>query len=162
MRKDHAAKRDGKAFGTNRVQESKRLYLDKAYDLILLSGNRMTLTGRLDTARLEGKCTGSSTIPEFLFRWHDKADALDVDPINVSDAEKRNFRKGTVGYRGHHTQKISSSPRTFEVDIECCGKKIYWGHIQVSLAREAEFSAAITIGEVVAKKLSKKEEANAS
>ncbi len=42
------------------------------------------------------------------------------NPVDVSEAEERQFRKGTSGYYGHHADKLDSGPRVFEEVISDC------------------------------------------
>lgn len=138
------AKRDGKARRTMSVNES-TYYIDSAYVIDIYDSNKITNTGLLTIADLHQKKHLATKSTEFLFRWDEKANTLDIDPCNALSNEKAEFNKGTSSYSGHHPKKLPSSTREYEVKIIWGGKQLYHGKIGFSLAREVAFSTGITV-----------------
>ena len=141
--RNKVAERDGKARTAFNVSEQHKHILT-GYDIVLGSG-QIESTGRLVIARLKMKDATVRISPEFVLRWDEKANSLDVDPVNVSIVEARKFKKGTGDYCGHHPNKVGSNPRVFEVNIRWRGQQVYHGEIRFSLAREVGFKAAVGI-----------------
>jgi len=135
------AKRDGKARSAFNVSE-RHTFIHPEYDIVL-DGRQIGPTGLLVIARLKPKNARTGTSPEFVLRWDEKDNHLDVDPVDVSRAEESQFKKGTSDYYGHHADKLRSGPRVFEANIEWHGQPVYHGEIRFSLAREAETRVAI-------------------
>lgn len=144
MDRNKVAERDGKARKAFNVNEQHTL-VHTGYNISLDSG-QIESTGRLVIARLKPKDATARILPEFVLRWDEKANSLDVDPVNVSIVEAREFKKGTGDYYGHHPKKVGSNPRVFEVNIGWRGQQVYHGGIKFSLAREVEVKAALGIG----------------
>jgi hypothetical protein len=140
MDRNEVAKRDGNARRAFNVSE-RHTFIHPKYDMVL-DGAQIEPTGRLVIARLKPK---TSTLPEFVLRWHEKDKHLDVDPVHVSEAEERQFRRGTSDHCGHHTDKLDSGPRVFEANIRWRGQPIYHGKIGFSLAREAEIRVGLSV-----------------
>lgn len=141
MDPNKVARRDGKARSAFNVSERHTL-INSAYE-IALDGQQIRPTGPLVIARLRPKNATITTLPEFVLRWDEKDNRLDVDPVDVSEAEGTKFRKGTSSYYGHHAKKLQSGPRVFEANIGWHGYRIYHGEIRFSLAREVEATAAL-------------------
>lgn len=132
------ATRDGKAFSTNKIEIKETRYLNPKYEIAVCSTNPITPTGLLIVGKLNPKETG---LPDFCFRWDEKAEALDVDIDGVSEAEKEDFKNGRNGYQGHHTIRIASSnDRIFELDIGTPQIKVFTGCLSVCLNRELELN----------------------
>ena len=136
MDANKVTKRDGKARSAFNVNE-RHTFIHPGYDIVL-DGRQIGSTGLLVIARLRPKNAKIGTLPEFVLRWDEKDNHLDVDPVGVSEAEKSQFRKGTSDYYGHHADKLQSGPRVFETNIGWHGHRIYHGEIRFNLAREAE------------------------
>ena len=134
MDKDKAAKRDGKARSAFNVSEQ-HTFIHPGYDIVL-DGRQIGPTGLLVIARLRPRNAKVGTLPEFILRWDEKDNRIDVDPVNVSKAKKSQFY-------GHHAAKLPSSPWVFEVNIEWDGRPVYQGEIRFNLAREAEATAVL-------------------
>ena len=145
MDRNEVAKRDGKARRAFNVSEQ-QTYIHTEYDMILY-GEQIELTGRLIIARLRPRNARQGYFPEFVLRWDEKANSLDVDSVNTPEAETIAFKQGTDKYYGHHTKKAGSESRVFEVNTGWHGCQVYHGEIRFSLAREVE--SIIQIGTVV-------------
>jgi len=141
MDTNEVAKRDGKARRAFNVSE-RHTFIHTEYDMFL-DGAQIGPTGLLVIARLKPRNAAIGTLPEFVLRWDEKDKHLDVDPVHVSEAEERQFRRGTSGYYGHHGDKLDSGPRVFEVNIGWHGQPIYHGEIGFSLGREVEARVAL-------------------
>jgi len=150
MDRNKVAKRDGKARSALNVSEQ-RTYMHTEYDIVL-GNEQIEPTGRLVIARLKPRVATTGILPEFVLRWDEKANSLDVDLVNGSRAEAREFKRGTSNYYGHHPKKVGSGPRVFEVNVGWHGQQVYHGKISFGLAREVE--AAATIGLNVAASMS--------
>jgi len=138
------AERDGKprkAF--NRI-EQQRIYIYREYDLVLGTGE-IEPTGRLVIAKLQPADATTGKWPVFVLRWDNKDDRVDVDPVNVSSVETREFEKGTSNYYGHHSERVGSNPRVFEVNLGWHGQQVYHGKISFSLGREAESKVKLVL-----------------
>jgi len=152
MDTNKVAKRDGKARSTFNVTEQ-HTYIHPEYDIVLDNG-QIGATGLLVIARLKPRDGTAQTLPEFMLRWDEKDNRLDVDPVNVSEVEDSEFKKGTNDSYGHHPKKVSSSPRIFEVDVLWHGQQVYHGKIGFNLARKV--SATVAVGLRVAASMSSK------
>lgn len=136
-------KRDGKARSAFNISE-RHTFIHPEYDIVLDSG-QIGPTGLLVIARLQPKNATIGTLPEFVLRWDEKDNHLDVDPVDVLKAEESQFKKGTSNYYGHHADKLRSGPRVFEINIGWHGRLVYHGEIRFNLAREAEARVAIEL-----------------
>lgn len=125
--------RNGRAFGVNEVKANV-YYIDRNYNLECYSKNRITKTGLLEVAVLKPK---KKSLPEFRFRWDEKADALDVNILNVPNVDKKSFNKGMNGYTGHRTKRVSKD-KIFKVFIKIPDGIIFDGLITSPLHRELE------------------------
>jgi hypothetical protein len=143
MDADEVARRDGKARNVFNVNEQ-HTFIHREYDIFLDRG-RIGATGLLLIARLKPRIAPIETLPEFVLRWDEKANQLDVDPLAVSEAELGQFRKGTGDYYGHHADKVGSDPRVYEANIRWHGQPIYHGQIRFNLAREVETKSALRL-----------------
>jgi hypothetical protein len=143
MKRDKVAKRDGKVFRTFNIEEEHSFLSDK-YGLIIPNPViEITVTGLLVVMRLEPEETQTGIIPSFLFRWDEKALALDIDPENASEDEKNKFKAGHAEYSGHHTKRVNLDQWLFEINIIWNGEKIYCGQINFNLDREIELSGTV-------------------
>lgn len=141
MDTNKVAKRDGKARRAFNVSE-RHTFIHPEYDIVL-DGEQIGPTGLLVIARLRPKNATIRTFPEFILRWDEKDNHLDVDPVDVSKAEESQFKKGTSNYYGHQASKLRSNPRVFEANIGWHSQPVYHGEIRFNLAREAEVRVAI-------------------
>lgn len=139
------AGRNGKARRAFNVSEE-HILKHPQYDIVL-DGVQIGRTGLLVIARLRPKNVAKGTFPEFVLRWDEKANQLDVDPLDVSEAELAEFRRGTSDYYGHHTDKVGAGPKVFETSIGWRGHAIYHGQIRFSLAREVEIRCGLSASE---------------
>ena len=125
--------RNGKAFKTNEVKVNID-YIDARYELFIYPRNKITPTGLLTVGELKTK---DKPLPEFLFRWDEKDDNLDVDINNVSRDKKRKFEHGQGGYGGHHPKRIPDEKnKIFGVDIKIPDFQVFKGKISFGLHRE--------------------------
>ena len=117
-----------KVAGTTKVDIVSVDYLNPEYELEVLSNERTTPTGLLEVVKLNPK---KPDLPQFIFRWDEKTDRLDVDiyknGINCKDLWKK------PGHEGHQTQRVSGEDKIFEADISTPDKKIFKGKINVGL-----------------------------
>jgi len=146
MNRDKISKRERRARRTRNVSETHR-ELDLNYDVSIFSGREITEHGLLEIGELKSKHGLYNIRPSFRFRWHEEYDALDVDVEGASTVCINKFKKDTKNasdYSGHHTVRIGSSPRVFDVNIMWQGKQIYRGHISFNL--EFEVIATATVG----------------
>ena len=152
MDTNKVAERDGKARSAFSVSE-RHTFIHPEYDIVLDDG-QIGPTGPLVIARLKPKNATIGTLPEFVLRWDEKDNRLDVDPVNGSSAEESQFKKGTSNYYGHHADKLRSGPRVFEINIRW-DQPVYRGEIRFSLAREVETKSAIRLNPSVSESSSK-------
>lgn len=117
-----------KVAGTTKVDIISRDFLDPDYEVEVLSNQSSTPTGLLEIARLKPK---KSNLPTFIFRWDENGDQLDVDIIYKNRKDKKLWKE--LGYKGHHTRKISGKGKVFEADIKSPVKNIFKGRIDVGL-----------------------------
>lgn len=135
--------RDGKARATLNVSEEHK-YIHPDYDLVLGEGE-ISPTGLLAIATLKLKNPRTGVLPEFILRWDDKDDRLDVDSLSKLEKEQRLFRKGTGEYYGHHSVRISFSHRVFEINLAWRGQVIYHGKLKFNLSRDVEARDAVVL-----------------
>jgi hypothetical protein len=133
--------RDGKARRTFNVSEE-HTYIHPEYDIVMGS-EEIGSTGLLAIVRLRPKNTKTGTSPEFVLRWDNKDNQLDVDAVNVSEKEQSAFRKPSTGYYGHHPARIGAGNRIFEVNVRWRGQQIYCGKVRFNLGREVESIATM-------------------
>ena len=135
MDREKVASRNGKAFKTNEVKVNLD-YIDARYELSHYPKNDITPSGLLTIGELKSR---DKSLPEFLFRWDEKAESLDVDIINTPEVNKRKFKSGKEGYGGHHPKRIADEKnRTFEVDIKIPNFQVFKGKVSFGLHRELE------------------------
>jgi len=127
----------------NAMQQRKAL---QAYNIAWLEGphldERYTIVGSAESFVLEtgllcvfDLVPNVQNLPRFRGRWDEKADALDVDILNVDEGVKRLFTAGTPQYEGHHRQRMPGSQRKFEVSITVPGIIVCKGVISLNLKR---------------------------
>jgi hypothetical protein len=153
MDKDKVAKRDGKARSAFNLSEQ-HTFIHPEYHIVL-DGKQIGLTGLFVIARLELGNATIGTLPEFILRWDEKGNHLNVDPVGVSKAMKRRFEKGTDNYYGHHSEQSRSGTNVLEVNIGWDGQPIYNGKIRFSLKREAEITAGVRLSTSISVKFRK-------
>jgi len=153
MDRGRVAERDGKARLASNVSE-RHIFVRPEYDIVL-DGSEIGPTGPLVIARLKPKHATTGTLPEFVLRWDEKDNHLDVDPVSVSKADANRFRQGAGDCYGHHAVKLPSAPRVFGVKVVWHGRLLYHGEIGFSLAREVESRTAIGLSTLVSESSSK-------
>lgn len=115
--------------GTTQIECVKLDYLNAKYKFKLLPDTSATETGLVRVMEL------IPTIPEmpnFILRWDEKADTLDVDIYK--NGQLCNELWDIDGYEGHHTQKIGN--RIFKINIVIPNEEIFKGIINVGLLME--------------------------
>jgi len=112
--------------GITKVEPVKIDYLNEKYELKLFPDTPATNTGLVRVIELIPKI---SEMPNFILRWDEKADTLDVDIYR--NGQVCNELWDTDGYKGHHTQKIEN--KTFKVNIAIPNEEIFNGSINVGL-----------------------------
>jgi hypothetical protein len=145
--------RDGKARATLNVSEEHK-YIRPDYDLVLGKGE-IGPTGLLAIATLKLKNSGAGVLPEFILRWDDKDDWLDVDSLSKLEKEQRLFRKGIGEYYGHHAVRISVSPRVFRINLVWQGQVIYRGKLKFNLSRDLEVRDTVRPKDTTSAKLTR-------
>ena len=151
MDKDKVAKRDGKARSAFNEYEQ-HTFIHPEYDIVL-DGKQIGPTGFLVIARLKLRNATIRTLPEFILRWDEKGNHLNVDPVGVSKTKKRRFKKGNSNYYGHLAVKLPSGTRVLEVNIGWNGRPVYHGEISFNLAREQELTAVVGLSASGTRKL---------
>jgi len=138
--------RDGRAFGVNKV-EAEVDYKCEDYDLKCYSGREITKTGLLKVAALKPR---RKSLPEFVFRWDEKTEILDVDILNAPKSAERKFKEEVGGYKGHHTRRIPDSKdrKLFEalIEIPLLGT-VFRGRIIAPLHRKLDLSESLGLAE---------------
>jgi hypothetical protein len=124
-------------------------YIHPDYDLVLGEG-KIGPTGLLSIARLRLKNPRTGSLPEFVLRWDDKDDCLDVDSLSELEEEQRLFKKGTGEYYGHHSVRISISPRVFEISLMWRGQLIYRGRLKFNLSINLSATDKAVLGDTAA------------
>lgn len=135
MDRKKVAKENGKVFSIGKIECVETFYRDKNYALQLYCNNRIGETGFLDIGKLSSDKQG---LPEFIFRWDEKKEALDVD---ICISGKRDNRLWKLrGYEGHHSTRIyREEGRVFELKVNVPCRKIFHGRIRVPVNRKLEF-----------------------
>jgi hypothetical protein len=123
--------------GTTKVEAIKLAHLDKKYKFKLFPNTPATESGLVKVMELIPE---SSEMPNFILRWDEKSDTLDVDIYK--NGKLCNELWGIEEYNGHHTQKIGN--RRFGVKITIPNKKIFEGIIDVGLLIQAKISIKLT------------------
>jgi hypothetical protein len=141
--KDKVAKRDGKARSAFNLSEQ-HTFIHPEYDIVP-DDAQIGHTGHFVIARLKPGNATIGTLPEFILRWDDKGNHLNVDPVCGSKTKKVKFKKGTGNYYGHRAVKLPSGTRVLEVNIGWGGQLVYQGEIRFSLTREAAITTAVGV-----------------
>ena len=123
---------NGKVFSTGKIECLEIFYKDKDYELQLYCNNKISETGLLDIGELS---SNKQSLPEFIFRWDEKKEALDVD-VYINDKIDRDLWE-LVGYKGHHSRRnYAENGRVFEIDIHIPNRHIFHGSIRVPVNRK--------------------------
>jgi hypothetical protein len=82
-----------------------------------VSAQEVSGTGFLALLRIEPKNPGH--LPSFVARWDHDEQGVDID-LQGGMREKRSFKHGKKGYRGHKTTLVMEpvQPRKYAIDIE--------------------------------------------
>jgi hypothetical protein len=107
------------------VKVEEPYYCNSDYRLELYQKREVTSTRWLVIAQLKPE---KPSLPEFCFRWDEKADQLDVD----MKPEHKDWGGEKNGYEGHHPKKVSPG-RRFDVSIKIPGIDVFHGIISFSL-----------------------------
>jgi hypothetical protein len=139
-------KKDGRAFGIFNKKVNV-IYVDNNY---MIQGfdepSKITDTSYLTLGELLPK--NNHDLYTFVFRWDEKANALDIDVKNCKDIEliKKFKSDGDKEYHGHHTERVVNNKRSYNVDIIWESKRIFEGTICFNLNREAELNDGFNLG----------------
>jgi hypothetical protein len=118
-----------KVAGTTNVDVVSIEYLNPEYEIEVLPPNNLTSpTGLLEVARLNPK---KPNLLQFVFRWDENEDTLDVDIYKDGKNCKNLWKKN--GYKGHHTQKVDRESKIFKANISIPSQPIFKGKINVDL-----------------------------
>jgi hypothetical protein len=140
---------DGKVFGIGDLAIEKK-FLHHDYDFRMNEG-KLTSMGHLVVFELIRK---SGAPPVFVGRWDGGSrDAgrsqrydLDVDMKGMADEETKNFKRERLGYRGHHSKRISvAKGRGYEVRIETPDGLVFEGIISFTVHRRIAFSTSTSL-----------------
>ncbi len=91
-------------------------FINSEYEIELLESNELSDSGLLVLFKIKPK--KDQHLPYFSIRFDENVNALDVDIANTTSNIKKLFTAERGGYYGHHSTKISDSPRFFEVKIK--------------------------------------------
>ncbi len=108
-----------------------RKYLNTDYDLEILRENRINEQGLLLVGKLRPK---QPSLPEFLFRWDEKKEELDID-MHGDANNREDWISEKNGYKGHHAEKVTNGGRNFKVLIKTPKLKVFEGVISFNLTR---------------------------
>jgi hypothetical protein len=110
--------RDSKILGCRDIVVT-TAYLSRDYlpPLDAVAAEKTTSRGRLLLMTIEPK--DSPTLPRFCARWDHEAQCVDID-FEDDLKERRKFKYGKAGYRGHQTLMVTKpgGPRAYAIDIE--------------------------------------------
>jgi len=119
------------------VKVEEPYHCNSDYKLELYPGQEVTSTGLLVIAKLKPE---KSSLPEFWFRWDEKADRLDVD----MKPEHEDWEKEKNGYEGHHP--VDLKRRVFRVSIKIPGIDVFQGTISLpSLSEKVKTKGTVPI-----------------
>jgi hypothetical protein len=108
------------------------IYINSNYVLELFQDNIITEQGLLTCGKLKPK---SAELPEFIFRWDEKQDHLNVDMKSCKES-KNNWKSEKNGYRGHRTERVRDIPKwAFYLMIKTPSLKVFEGSIIFSLSK---------------------------
>ena len=135
MDKEKVKIENGKVFSLGKIDMVMIFRKDKDYELECYVDNRIGDTGRLDIGKI---ASNKKELPEFIFRWDENKEALDVD-LCVNDKIDNSLWK-QPGCSGHHSKRIiSEEGRVFELDIIINNRNIFQGRIRVPVNRKIAF-----------------------
>ena len=128
-----------KVSGTTEVAIFKIKYKDPNYKIKLLPYKFATGTALVKVAKLIPDVPKK---PTFVFRWDEKANALDVDMYKEGKKCKSTaWTHQRNGYKGHHTTRVYGYKRLFKAEINIPERKIFKGIINVGLFIEEAMKA---------------------
>lgn len=105
-------------------------YIDPSYNLTFTDINHISDTGLVELFKITPK---ELSLPFFKGRWDEKDNQVDIDINNVSKSIYNSFKTGRGGYAGHHSTRLSESPRKFLAEINIPGKLIFRGEITFNI-----------------------------
>jgi len=121
------------------------------YNLELYQTNEISAEGLLLVGKLKPRI---SSLPEFWLRWDEKREELDVD-MHGDIEHREDWINSRNGYKGHHTEKMTSGGRDFKVSIKIPNVNVFQGILSFNLERDLELKEKVNIGESVIIKISK-------
>ncbi|MFH1963263.1 MAG: hypothetical protein ABIJ30_10415 [bacterium] len=136
MDKEKVKEKDGKVFSLGDV-ECKTFYINDNYKIECYPNEKISCSGYL---RIGSLISCKKEEPKFTFRWDEKEEALDVDIDGVDSKTTEEFKHGKNGYEGHHSKRLESEGRVFELNIKVPNKNIFRGQITVPVKREKAFN----------------------
>jgi hypothetical protein len=105
-------------------------YIHDEYELVVLPKISITEQGLQLIGKIKPK---NNTMPEFLIRWDEKDNHLNVDIV----PEEKLWKRGIQGYKGHLAEKLKDrAGRAFSLIIETPASKVFNGVVSFNLARD--------------------------
>jgi hypothetical protein len=136
------AKKDGKAFRTNKVKVEDGYTVHAEYELKLCEEEEIGRTGRLKILELFPS-DPKSTAARFIGRWDEKENFLDIDPIDAKGNVDR-----SVKFKEHHPKALPD--RHFGVKICTSGKLLFKGVVSFGLGRDIQLGDLATFPDLKA------------
>jgi hypothetical protein len=91
----------------------------------------LTDTGLLNVFKIDSLT--SPSCPQFVGRWDQSVETLDVDVFNVSTTSGVKFRAGKDGFTGHHPQRLSDSNRSYNITVRLPTGMIFDGSVSFNV-----------------------------
>ena len=134
MKPEQVKVEDGKASKTNIILIKEIDFLDSEYSPQLFSDNEIAPTGQLLICKLSPK---NACDPEFVFRWDEQKDTMDIDIRQVTKKMEQEFKEDKNGFSGHHPKRlIKTDGRFFEICLKVPQKVVFKGTVEVTLHRK--------------------------
>ena len=123
-------------------------FLNTEYDLEVFPESNITKQGLLFIGKIKPR---QPSLPEYLLRWDEKNNHLNVDMI----PEENFWKSETQGYKGHLPEKaVDHVGRAFSIVITTPKLRIIDGVVSFSLARDV--AASVSTGSSVTASAEKK------
>jgi hypothetical protein len=142
--------KDGKARNVMIVNVEKISYLNKNYELVICEGENIGDTGLLIIFRIRAK---HESLPDFLGRWDEKDNRLDIDICKVDKDEKKRFERGIGEYSGHHPEVICETDRKFNINIIARNINIFEGILSFGLYRQLDIHDSLSLIDTIGNKV---------
>jgi len=92
------------------------------WEIVIAPRYSLDSPGRVVTARnnrleLFRVIPNDSSLPGFAARWDDATQTIDIDPDPPECIDPKIWEAEKQGYRGHHTQTLTDSPREYGIEV---------------------------------------------